>query len=279
MPKFGRWGAICSNVAFCGQVHQKQVKKLIAGPGVYICDELHRPSVMRSSKRELTGSRLEAEARGAPQAPGRIYDFLKDYGPFGQDQAKKDPLGSPVLQPLQAHPGRQPPRRRRRAPEVQQSCLLGPHGLRQDPPGADPGQDAGTCHFAHRPTPRPSPRLATSARTFENILLKLIQAADYDVKKAEDPASSTIDRGRQDRPPSRRNRPSPGTCSGEGVQQALLKILGGHHGPAWPPQGGPQGTPHQEFIQIDTLQHPVHLRPGAFAGPREDHRVPDWGTG
>ncbi len=90
----------------------------------------------------------------------------------------------------------------------------------------------------------------------ENILLKLIQAADFDIERARSASSTST---RSTRSPARaKTSPSPATCRGEGVQQALLKILEGTV--ARSAAGRPQAPPAGEFIQIDTTEHPVHLR-------------------
>ena len=101
----------------------------------------------------------------------------------------------------------------------------------------------------------------------ENILLKLIQAADFDIKKAE---TGIIYIDEVDKIARKADNPSiTRDVSGEGVQQALLKILEGTVASV-PPQGG-RKHPHQEFLSIDTT-NVLFICGGAFAGPRQDHR-------
>ena len=253
MARVGESGDLLK-CSFCGK-SQKQVKKLIAGPGVYICDECI----------ELCNEIIESEVDDAQQSgldelpkPAEIHAFLDEYV-VGQDAAKRNLAVAVYNHYKRIRVGASLGRGDGVELSKSNILMLGPTGC-------------GKTYLAQTLAKMLNVPFAIADATalteagyvgedVENILLKLIQAADYDTKRAE---MGIIYIDEVDKIARKAENPSiTRDVSGEGVQQALLKILEGTQASV-PPQGAGK-HPHQEFIQIDT-SNVLFIVAGAFQG-------------
>lgn len=251
-------GADLLKCSFCGK-SQKQVRRLIAGPAVYICDECI----------ELCNEIVEEELQEADDGglaelpkPKEIFDFLQEYV-IGQEEAKRS-LAVAVYNHYKRVQAAERRSSKDDSVEISKSniLLIGPTGC-------------GKTYLAQTLAKMlnvPFALVDATALTeagyvgedVENILLKLIQTADNDIAKAE---TGIIYIDEIDKVARKAENPSiTRDVSGEGVQQALLKILEGTVASV-PPQGG-RKHPHQEFTNIDTT-NVLFIVAGAFAGLEE----------
>jgi ATP-dependent Clp protease ATP-binding subunit ClpX len=247
-PPGGSEQLLCS---FCGK-SQRQVKKLIAGPGVYICDECI--DLCNEIIDEEFSPPATLDLDNLPK-PKEIYAILSDYV-IGQEEAKRA-LSVAVYNHY---------KRVRMASADDEVELQKSNILLLGPTGCGKTLLAQTlARILNVPFAIADATALTEAgyvgEDVENILLKLIQAADFDIKKAE---TGIIYIDEVDKIARKADNPSiTRDVSGEGVQQALLKILEGTTASV-PPQGG-RKHPHQEFLSIDTTNI-LFICGGAFAG-------------